>query len=131
MFAKLKTILEEGNGGLLRYGEIAIYNNDKTFHVIIEGEMEEIRLFIHGKMENKFNFEEGDYPDAEFMEILKKIQQKVQPFIDTQFMIEGLCDSNICDTSEWVQTVLTDSIVKFLTDYCKIPEKNISYFVTQ
>ena len=49
MFCKLKTILEEGNGGFLRYGIVNIYNTDKSFHVTIEGEYEEIQVFINGE----------------------------------------------------------------------------------
>ena len=127
MFCKLKTILEEGNGGFLRYGIVNIYNTEKSFHVTIEGEYEEIQGFINGESKKVFNFEDGEYRDAEFMEMLKFIQHNIKPFIDTKFIIEGLCDGNI-DVKEWSRVVLKETFMKFFVDYCKIPSTNILHF---
>ena len=131
MFGKLKTILEEGNGGFLRYGVVDIYNADKSFHIAVEGEYEEIDVFINQKKMKSFHFEEGEYPDAELMEILKFIQESIKPFVESKFTVKGVCDGNISNTKEWSKVVLKETFVKFMVDFCGVPQKNIRAFVTQ
>ena len=129
MIGRLQTVLEEGNSGYLRYGGVRIYNAENTFRVSVEGEFEEINVYINGEKKKCFDFEEGDYPDAELMETLKFIQKNIQPFVNSKFIVKGMCDSNIFeakDVTDWARVVLKDTFIKFLVEYCKVPAENIS-----
>ena len=120
MIGRLQTVLEEGNGGYLRYGCVNIYNADKTFRIDVEGEFEEINVFINGEKKKCFHFEEGEYPTDELVETLELIQKNIQPFVNSKFVVKGLCDGNIFeakDVSDWARVVLKNTFVKLLVEY--------------
>ena len=123
LFENLDSLFEDGNDGYLKDCRIEIYNTDKSFMIVIVGEMEEMSVIINDHIKIRFDFD-MEYADFQIYEILYYIQDHIIPYKDMEFTIECECYDDY-DCEDWMRVVIDEGFKMLLEEICEIPSSNI------